>query len=155
MGRYAKNTTVSVSKSKEEIEKVLSKYGADQFISGWDTGTNQAMLGFRFNAKMVRFTLPMPAKEDFKYDKREYERAAHVIEKDWEKACRQRWRALALVVKAKLEAVEVGIATFEEEFLAHILLPDGQTVGSWAVPQIEAGYAKGKMPKLLPMGPGA
>lgn len=52
----------------------------------------------------------------------------------------------------KLEAVAAGITTFEDEFLAHTLLPNGATVGEWAAPQIEAVYADGgrHMPALLP-----
>lgn len=61
--------------------------------------------------------------------------------------------ALALVVKAKLEAVESGISTFEQEFMAHIVLPNGQTTGQWMIPQIEAAYKTGTMPALLPMLP--
>jgi hypothetical protein len=64
---------------------------------------------------------------------------------------RQRWRALALVIKAKLEAVEAGITIFEEEFLAHIVLPDGRTAGEYMVPQIEESYRTKQMPPLLPM----
>jgi len=52
--------------------------------------------------------------------------------------------------KAKLEAVEAGISVFDEEFLAHIVLPDGRTVGQFMTPQIEEVYAHGRMPTLLP-----
>ena len=55
-----------------------------------------------------------------------------------------------MVIKAKLEAVESGISIFEEEFLAHLVLPDGKTVGQFMLPQVEAAYETGKMPKLLP-----
>lgn len=68
----------------------------------------------------------------------------------WEQGCRQRWRALALVIKAKLEAVESGITTFEEEFLAHIVMPDGMTVGNHVRPTIQAWYSGGQMRPLLP-----
>lgn len=37
---------------------------------------------------------------------------------------RRRWRALLLGIKAKLEYVQSGIATFDEEFLAHIVIDD-------------------------------
>ncbi len=53
-------------------------------------------------------------------------------------------------MKSKLEAVDSGIVTFEEEFLAHIVLPDGTRTGAWAVPQIERAYETGEMPALLP-----
>jgi hypothetical protein len=59
-----------------------------------------------------------------------------------------------LVIKAKLEAVETGITSFESEFLAHILLPDGSTFGQWAAPELERVYLSGKMPqKLLGLAP--
>ena len=58
--------------------------------------------------------------------------------------------ALALVIKAKLEAVAAQISTVEEEFLAHICLPDGSTVGDWAAPQLAIAYERGSMPALMP-----
>jgi hypothetical protein len=73
--------------------------------------------------------------------------------KEWEQAVRQRWRALALVIKAKLEAVESGISEFESEFMANIVLPDGKSVGEWMRPQIAEAYRIGEMPSMLPMLP--
>ena len=67
----------------------------------------------------------------------------------WEKSCRQRWRALALVVKAKLDAVELGVSSIAHEFMAHIVLPSGETLGQWFDPQF-AKIDAGRMPKLLP-----
>ncbi len=52
-------------------------------------------------------------------------------------------------MKAKLEAVEAGISSFEDEFLSATLLPDGSTVGDWARPQLEAAYTRGLMPGRL------
>jgi hypothetical protein len=34
--------------------------------------------------------------------------------------------------------------------MAHIVLPNGQTVGECMVPQISAAYETGRMPRLLP-----
>jgi hypothetical protein len=71
-----------------------------------------------------------------------------------DQATRSAWRALLLVIKAKLEAVETGITTFEDEFLAHLVLPNGQTVGEWAIPMIAEAYENGlRLPPMLPMGP--
>lgn len=61
------------------------------------------------------------------------------VETAWAQACRQKWRALNIVVKAKLEAVESGIAMFEE-FLAYIVLPNGLTVKDVVVPEIKKAY---------------
>jgi hypothetical protein len=53
---------------------------------------------------------------------------------------RQRWRALYLVVRAKIEAVEAGLAIFEEEFLAFIVVPGlNKTIGEIMVPRLNAG----------------
>lgn len=69
----------------------------------------------------------------------EGERTAAAATKEYEQAGRQRWRALALVIKAKLEAVGTGIVTFEEEFLAHIVLPSGRTVTQDVTPRDRGG----------------
>lgn len=151
MSRYAQQTTVSSDKSRTEIERILARYGADGFLYGW--GDEKAMIGFRMNGRQVKFLLPMPDRGDREFThtpERGLMRSTAQAEAAYEQAVRQRWRALALVIKAKLEAVEAGITVFEDEFLAHIVLPDGQTVGQVMLPQIESAYRTGKMPPLLP-----
>jgi hypothetical protein len=54
-----------------------------------------------------------------------------------------------LVIKAKLEAVAAEISTVEDEFLAHTVLPSGETVGEWVKPQVEQAYLSGAMPTQL------
>lgn len=149
MTRYAQKTTVSVAKSKAEIEMTLARYGADQFVSGWDA--DKAYVGFRVDFRMVKLVLVLPERSEFRFTEHTHRaRSAQSAEKAWEQACRQRWRALALVVKAKLEAVEAGISTFENEFLANVVLPNGATVGEWAGRQIQR-LSGAKMPPLLPV----
>ena len=63
---------------------------------------------------------------------------------------RQRWRALAMVIQAKLEAVSAGITTLEDEFLAWTVLADGRTVAEWAQPQIGSPGGGPDLPPLLP-----
>lgn len=148
MPRYAKDTEVSSSKSRAEIEQTLARYGATGFLYGW-METN-AMVAFQMADRHVKFTLPMPPRDDFRFTpERQSERSEDQISREFDKAVRQRWRALLLVIKAKLEAVECGITEFDEEFMAHIVLPDGQTVGQWMRPQIEKAYQLGTMPSLL------
>ena len=57
---------------------------------------------------------------------------------------------LSAMVKAKLEAVDSGITSFEHEFMAHIVMPDGKTVSDHALPMIAAAYQSGKVQALLP-----
>lgn len=64
---------------------------------------------------------------------------------------RRRYRALLLVLKAKLEAVQSQIVTFDEEFLAHIVINGGDTVGDRMVPQLSEVIV-GRMPPLLGAG---
>lgn len=155
MTRFAENTTVAADRSRGEIERTLTRYGATGFMYGWDeTG---AIVGFRAQERMVQFKIAMPDRNDRKFwftEHRHQKRSPAQAEAAWEQATRQVWRALALVVKAKLEAIEAGISTFEQEFLAFIMLPDGSTLGEWAAPQIEQTYATAKMPPLLPQTTG-
>lgn len=148
---YAEKTSVPVERSRAEIEGLLRKYGADQFVSGWEEG--RAMVGFRCQGRFIRFLLAFPSVDDamFRPKRRSRFRSgaqAQVLRHEAE--MRRRWRALALVIKAKLEAVETGITTFENEFLAHIVMPDGKTIGQHVTPTIAAAYESGRMPPLLP-----
>lgn len=142
--RFAASTSVPVERTRQEIEAVLRRYGADQFVSGWEHG--RAMLGFRVHDRMVRFELPLPKEADYKW---KWNATDNQKQKQLAQDERQRWRALLLVIKAKLEAVESKIATFESEFLAHIVMPNNRTVGEILIPQLAAAYASKTMPKLL------
>lgn len=126
---YARRTYVPVSQSRSEIERLVGRYGADQFGSASDTEGKRAMVQFRLGGWMLRFILPL----DVKTEQQE----------------RTRWRALLLVIKAKLEAVETGITTVEQEFLAHIVTPSGETFGQWAVPQIQEARRRGELPSSI------
>jgi hypothetical protein len=150
MARYAENTEVSCERSQAEIRAIIGRYGAARYATLDEPG--RAAIMFEVENRRIRFTLPLPDVADKQFDKdgRGSIRSIDSRHKVWEQACRQRWRALALAIKAKLEAVETGIASFEEEFLNYIVLPDGVTVGEFIRPQIEVAYSKGTMPKMLP-----
>ena len=147
---YAEKTSVSTEKSRAEIERTLQKYQADQFMYGWDA--ERALVGFRMADRQIKFVLQMPSRAEkrFTHTERGKKRSGDVAIKEWEQSCRQKWRALSLVIKAKLEAVESGISIFEDEFMANIVLPDGSTVSEFMLPQISVAYDAGNMPKLLP-----
>lgn len=151
MTKYASSTSVPSDRSRAEIEKTLERYGATGFSYAWSE--DQARVAFKMSDRLVSFFLPLPLRDDQEFtrtENRRRERSPEAASKAYEQAVRQKWRALALVIKAKLEAVETEITTFDEEFLAHITLPNGQTVGQFMVPQVANAYATGKMPPLLP-----
>lgn len=139
MSRYAEGTVVPIDRSKAEIERLLSRYGATAFCSGWVEG--RATIMFEAKGRRIRFELPMPDQKLFRGDKLAAEQ-------------RRRWRCLVLSIKSKLETVETGIASFEEEFLAHIVVPGtDETFAEWAGPQLAAAYERGlRMPPLLGSG---
>ena len=153
--RYASKTTVSSDRSKAEIEGILRRYGADQFMQGWEAGLG--VVGFRINGFQVRMLLPLPNPEDFRhyerksgYSTRQVERVPEAAQKAYEQAERQAWRALLLVIKAKLEAVEAGITSIEQEFLPNMVLPDNTTVGENMLPRLREIVASGHLPPMLP-----
>jgi hypothetical protein len=151
MAKYAKQTSVGSEKSRAEIERTFIRYGATGFMYGWQGSS--AIIAFQANGRQIKFLLPLPdrsSKEFTHTPGRGLRRNEEAARQAYEQAIRQRWRAVALVIKAKLEAVEAGISLFEDEFLAYTVLPDGLTVGQSIHPQIERAYTSGQVPELLP-----
>ena len=153
---YAAKTSVGWKSSRDEIERTLQRYGATQFMTGWDVGG--AMVAFSARGRQFRFMLPLPDQRSREFThtaSRGVQRSPLEAEKSYDQAVRQRWRALALVIKAKLEAVASGISDFEEEFLAHIILPSGRTVAEETLPSITQMYEGGEVRPLLELTGGA
>lgn len=124
---YAETTKVPVTQTKGDIEKLVEKYKSTSF--GIMTTKEHAHVMFRIGEREVLFRVPMP--------------------EDPQKS-RARWRALLLVIKAKLESVDTGIETFEDAFLANIVMPDGRTVADHVRPAIESHYSGNTQVPLLP-----
>jgi hypothetical protein len=129
---YAQKTTVAPEQTRMEIERLLSKHKASQYGTFVDHEARTARVQFRLHDRIVRFTVILPELPTYRHAR---------PMATYDQNVRQRWRALLLVIKAKLEAVESHIATFEQEFLAHIVMPDGNTVGDLVLPQVAAAYA--------------
>jgi hypothetical protein len=148
---YASNTSVPVEKSRMEIERTLTKYGASSFA--YYAEANRAAIKFVFNNRHIGFYLNLPDKSNkaFTHHSRGAKTAAAALA-SWEQACRQKWRALNLVIKAKLEAVDAGISTIEDEFLANTFMPNGQLFGEYSAPTIDEMYLSGQMPTTLLLG---
>lgn len=147
MTRYAQNTSVNADRSRAEIERSLTRFGATRFAYGWE-GT-RAAIGFTIADRTVRITLPLPDRDDpeVRLTPTGRPRTAAQASAAYDQEVRRRWRALAAVLKAKLVAVSEGISTIEREFLADVVLPNGMTFAEWAEPQLTSG---GAMPPLLP-----
>jgi hypothetical protein len=146
--RYASNTEVTSDRSREEIARTLERYGAKSFVYGWQEG--QAVVQFEMKDRRIRFVLPLPTEAEFSATPTGRQRRGRAASDAHQQATRQRWRALALAIKAKLESVASEIETFEDAFMAQIVLPNGGTVGDFMRNQIAAAYTTGAMPPMLP-----
>jgi hypothetical protein len=145
--RYAEGTEVSAEKSRAELESLLDKHGATEVMFHKDS--ERTTVVFRKNGVMVRLRVEYPKRADFKKSQQGYVRGEPDITKHCDAEWRRIWRAQLLIVKAKLEMIATGGSTFEREFLADMLLADGQTVVEVALPRIMESYQTGQMPSLL------
>lgn len=136
MRRYAERTSVPVAHTQAEIQRLLESHGASSFITGSSPG--QALLMFELRKRRVKFLVPLPIAK----------RSAD--EKKVAGEHRRLFRALLLVLKAKLEAVNSGIVTFDTEFLPYIVTSGSTTVGEQIVPKLEEALEDGgRLPPLL------
>lgn len=140
---YAADTRVPVQQSRTQIETLLERHKAKQYGTAVDYDLLQARVQFRLHDRIVRFVIGLP-------DPKKLGQAERLAQAE-----RQRWRALLLVIKAKLESVENTIETFEQAFLANIVLPNDKTVAEAIAPAIASAYKDGRMPKLLEGAPDA
>jgi len=123
---YADTTKVPVGQTRMDIEKLLAKHGAQAF--GFSQDGARAVIAFRMKGLSYRFTMAVP---------------------DEPQAQRSKWRALLLVIKARLEGVESGIETMEDAFLANTVMADGATVAEWLKVEIKDAAKLGRMPQRL------
>jgi len=149
--QYAKATNVSVAKSRSELERTIERYGATKLISGFDSEEGTSFVAFQLGDVQIRMILRLPRLEEFAKTDSGRRRNKDSVAKAHEQACRSAWRSFVLVVKAKFEAVETGITTLQEEFLAHVVVPGGKTIGQTVIPVLGT-YDGRNLPALLPPG---
>lgn len=149
--RFAADTAVPMDRSISEIRTTVRRYGATEFAHMESDA--QAAITFTMRGRRIffRLAMPDPKAHEFTVTETGKARSASVAEAAWEQACRSRWRALALVIKAKLEAVEVGIVVFEDEFLANTMPPGASvTFGEAVRENMRLAHENGALTPLLP-----
>lgn len=158
--QYAEGTAVPVERSVAEIRRAVMAHHA----TGWVQAEHDAMaiVGFVLHSRQIRFAirLPDPTDSTFRYTPaRRTERTDKATREAWEAEVRRRWRQLALVIRAKLEAVAAGVVEFEQEFLAHIVVPGtDMTFYEHVAPRLaslESATAADLMPRALTAGGGS
>jgi hypothetical protein len=126
MPQYAARTLVPVDKSRVDIEKLVKRYGASGFASAWQNEITR--IEFLVAGRHIRLTVATPSDTV---------------------GTRSRWRALLLLVKARLVAVDAKIVTFEQAFVGDIVMPDGRTVWETTRESIKLAYEKREPVALL------
>ncbi len=120
---YAR-TTVSTDRSKEEINKLLKKFGCRGIQWTWldDKEILRFIHEFEFKGVKKALTFEMNIPDIGRYTGQGYG-------KRFVRNNEQAFRIAFYIIKAKLTAVETGVETFEEVFLSKILykLSDGQS----------------------------
>lgn len=146
--RYAEGTSVPVERSEAEIKRVLQRYGADKI--GIMSETTKATIYFGVKGRDVQLVIPLVRKGDPIPDKKGYA----FTEQGADKEVRRRWRVMVLTLKAMLEAIDSKITTFDEVFLAHVVLPGtGRTIGDALVPKLPELYGGASLRALLSENP--
>ena len=146
---YAEGTSVPVSKPRIDLDELLRAHGADNI--GVAIGTGYVRLMFTMEQRTISFHVGLPtgAERDITHTPQGRIRSAPARHTALDAEHRRRWRALLLVLKAKLESAESGIETLESAFLANIVLPGGETVLENVAPAIAAAYTDGQVRPLL------
>ncbi|HDY88570.1 MAG TPA: hypothetical protein ENH82_10750 [bacterium] len=135
MAKYAKDTTVTIEKSKIQIQKLFIDWGITEFFFG--TSIRGDGIGFQYNGRTYKWNIIIPKEK-------------HLTDNQQRARGRQRWRILYMSLKMKLEEVSSGAETFEDQFLAKMCLPNGNTVADFMkLPENVAKLAESKMPSLL------
>lgn len=127
---YAERTDVPVTRSQGQITDLLRKYDATQIAMGWSPDGGQ--VGFQVSGRVYRIIVPISSQV-----------------KNPGQVERSKWRAILLIVKAKLESVDAGITTMEAAFLADTVMPSGRTVFEETAVAIERSYIEGRNHPLL------
>lgn len=130
------STTVPVERSQGEIRKLLIRFGAARLAFGEerdDMGQRWAAVTFQAKVYAVRMRVPLKPVDErevtAKYQRARSRTRDEIRDQLYEQEERRIWRVLAWNLKARMVAVEEGIETFEEAFLAHLLDPrSGRTV---------------------------
>jgi hypothetical protein len=150
MASYASNTDVSQEKSVEEIKRNLRRFGADSFSSFESSRHNMAGLEFEMNNRRVRFVITIPDRKQFEKTDTGRDRSDNQITLEWERSIKQKWRSLALIVKAKLVAVDEDVVEFDQEFAMHFVTANGQTMYEQLKPRMEEYCNSSEFPALMP-----
>jgi hypothetical protein len=145
---------VPVERSQARIRALLQRHGATAFLAIEEWNANR--IGFAFSY-VKRWTttengVRKPHEQPFRVRTivpvwtDATGPASHYPYVKQQQRYRQVWRALYWNLKARLEAVEFGLMTFEDAFMSDVVLEDSRTISEVFHEQL----AHGRMALALP-----
>lgn len=115
---YVRGASVTAAASQSEIQQMLMASGATGLR--WSREDGRAAISFGAGPRRFRIVLVLPHTAGGLPPRGTLYAAA----KASQDLARQRWRQLSLLIRAKLDAVDSGITTFDQEFLGYLLGPE-------------------------------
>lgn len=147
---FAEGTQVDAGKTRLDIEAMLSKFACETVGVMREPGF--ATVLFRRQGWAVQMRVALPQLSDAPKQRKpgyhymtEAQRLQWVMQQE-----REKWRQLMLVLKAKFTALENGIESFEESFMAHLVV-GGDHVGQRLLPALRQAQESGQR-LALPSG---
>ena len=113
---YARGTRVDPERSRRELERFLARRGASDFVVVQDDASARVRFALYGNYFELVLPLPDPGNRSFSHTPTGRPRTPAGQHRAYEQAVREKWRSLVLVTRGKLEAVESGISSVEQEF---------------------------------------
>lgn len=127
MVKYAKGTTVSISRSVMEINRILKRYDVKEFqiVQGHSRGGVQ----FTYDKLPISMVVDIPPKES-----------------DAEK--RRLWRVLVLHLKSALELDDIRLGNVRP-ILNYVALGGGRVMADLVADEVKVAVETGKTPKAF------
>lgn len=123
----------SGDKAMAEIQRILQKFGCNKFgtMTDWDAGT--LMVQFEWNGQRVTFPASFKGYAEMWLKENPWSNRRQSSQAEWQQKAMEIgsmavYSILRDWIKAQVVAVETGLITFEEVFLAHLMLPSGMRV---------------------------
>lgn len=141
---FSKGSKVSADQTLGEIRRLLRQFGAGPVVFG--DSDDRISVGFEMETRSIRFVVPLPEPGGevlLRIANSNRTRTRPQTDAEYQQIIRSRWRALLLVIKAKLESVHSEIETFDEAFMAEIVMqsddpryPNGVTMAEFFLPML-------------------
>lgn len=157
MRKYAEKTAVAISRSREDIARLLTDWGCSGLQWTDDFKAGRAMLQFTWSHRdvdyLARFVITVPSENRLRQE------AVHattgrflpakfaVLQRD---AGRREHRVLFNWIRAAMNAIDEGIIEAERIFLPFLVGSDGRTVADVAIPNMRKLIGQSAQ-MLLPM----